>query len=57
VDLFSVKSVTLRGIQDLYVFVFLCLHSREVIVTSSTKHSNSAWVKKQTEMFVEKTAG
>ncbi len=55
VDFFSVKSVTMRGIQDLYVLVFLCLHSREVIVTSSTKHPNSAWVKKQTEMFIERT--
>jgi putative transposase len=45
----------MRGIQDLYVLVFLCLHSREVIVTSSTKHPNSAWVKKQTEMFIERT--
>lgn len=25
--------VTMRGIKDLYVLVFLCLHSREVIVT------------------------
>lgn len=56
VDFFSVKSITARGIQELYVLVFLCMHSREVIVTSSTKHPNSAWVKKQTEMFVEKTA-
>src|SRR5664279_5611424 len=55
VDFFSVKSVTMRGIQELYVLVFLCLHSREVIVTSSTKHPNSAWVKKQTEMFIERT--
>jgi putative transposase len=54
-DFFSVKSVTMRGIQDLYVLVFLCVHSREVIVTSSTKRPNSAWVKKQTEMFIERT--
>lgn len=27
VDFFSVKSVTMRGIQDLYVLVFPCLHT------------------------------
>ena len=45
----------MRGIQDLYVLVFLCLHSREMIVTSLTKHPNSAWVNKQTEIFIERT--
>lgn len=49
------KSVTMSGIQDLYVRVFLCLHNRALIVTSSTKHPNSAWVKKQAEMFIERT--
>lgn len=56
VDFFSVNSLTSRGVENLYILVFLCLHSREAIVTSSTKHPNSAWVKKQTEMFIEKTA-
>lgn len=55
VDFFSVKAITARGVQELYLLVFLCMHSREVIVTPSTKHPNSAWVKKQTEMFIEKT--
>lgn len=55
VDFFSVKSLTMRGIQDLYVLVFLCLHSREVVVTSRTKHPNSAWVKKHTEVFMKLT--
>ena len=55
VGFFSVKSVTMRGIQDLYVLVLLCLHGREVIVTTSIKHPNSARVKKQTEMFIERT--
>jgi putative transposase len=30
-DFFSVKSVTTKGIHDLYVLVFLCLQTREVI--------------------------
>jgi putative transposase len=54
-DFFSVKSVTAKGIRDLYVMVFLCLKTREVIVTESTLHPDSAWVCKQTEWFVEKT--
>lgn len=56
VDFFSVKSVTARGIQNLYVLVFLCMHSREIIVSTSTRHPNSAWVMKQTEAFLGQTA-
>ncbi|MDZ4688073.1 MAG: restriction endonuclease subunit S [Planctomycetaceae bacterium] len=55
VDFFSVKSVTVRGLRDLYLMAFLCLKTREVIVTSSTEHPNSAWVKQQTERFIEQT--
>ena len=56
-DFFSVKSVTAKGIHDLYVLVFLCLKTREVFVTESTKHPNSAWVCEQTEWFAEQTKG
>lgn len=34
VDFFSVKTVTTRGLCDMYLMVFLCLCSREVIVSS-----------------------
>ena len=44
------------GIQNLYCLVFLCMKTREVIVSSSTQHPNSAWVKGQTEAFIEQTA-
>jgi putative transposase len=54
-DFFSVKSVTAKGIHDLYVLVFLCLKTREVFVTESTLHPDSAWVCKQTEWFLEQT--
>ena len=54
-DFFSVKSVTAKGIHDLYVLVFLCLETREVFVTESTQHPDSAWVCQQTEWFVEQT--
>ncbi len=55
VDFFSVKSVTIKDIRDLYLMVFLCLETREVIVTESTEHPNSAWVVEQTEEFLDQT--
>jgi len=56
-NFFSVKSVTAKGIRDLYVLVFLCLKTREVIVTESTENPDSAWVCEQTESFAEQTKG
>lgn len=35
--------------------VFLCLRTREIIVTESTEHPNSAWVYRQTKTFIEQT--
>ena len=55
VDFFSVKTVTARGLQDMYLMAFLCLSSREVIVSSSTEHPNSAWVVAQTNEFLNQT--
>jgi len=57
VDFFSVKTVTTRGLRDMYVVVWLCMISREVIVSDATEHPNSAWVVKQTDLFVGRTAG
>ena len=37
--------------------MFLCLQTREVIVTQSTEHPDSAWVCEQTKWFVEQTKG
>jgi putative transposase len=54
-DFFSVRTVTARGIRQMYVLVFLCLETREAIVSPSTEHPNSAWVAKQTERFLEDT--
>lgn len=55
-DFFSVKTVTTRGLREMYVLVFLCLETREVIVSPSTEHPNSAWVRRQAEAFVDQTA-
>jgi putative transposase len=54
-DFFSVRSVTAKGMRDLYVMVFLCLKTREVIVSESTEHPDSAWVCEQTKWFAEQT--
>ena len=56
VAFFSVKTVTARGIRNVYLMAFLCMKTREVIVSSSTTKPNSSWVKKQTEAFIEQTA-
>ena len=55
VDFFSVKTVTARGLREMYLMAFICLSSREVIVSSSTEHPNSAWVVEQTKEFLDQT--
>jgi putative transposase len=55
VDFFSVRTVTARGFQEMYVLIWICMTSREVIVSESTQHPNSAWVVKQTEAFLDQT--
>lgn len=57
VDFFSVKTVTTRGLRDMYVMVWLCMTTREVIASEATLHPNSAWVEKQADLFVDQTAG
>ncbi len=57
VDFFSVKTVTTKGLRDMYVLVWLCMTTREIIVSESTLHPNSAWVTKQADLFVDQTAG
>lgn len=39
----------------MYMIVWLCMTTREVIVSESTEHPNSAWVVKQTEEFLDQT--
>jgi putative transposase len=54
-DFFSVKSVTAKGIQTLFMIAFLNLKTREAIVSKSTAHPDSAWVVEQTEAFLDQT--
>jgi putative transposase len=55
IDFFSVKTLTTRWLRTSYLTAFLCLETREAIVTKSTQHPNSAWVVRQTKEFLEKT--
>jgi len=56
VDFFSVRTVTTRGLRDMYVMVWLCMTSREVSFSDATEDPNSAWVTKQADLFVDRTA-
>ncbi len=56
VDFFSVQTVTKRGMKQMYVLVWLCMTTREVIASESTEHPNSAWVEEQTDLFLDQTA-
>lgn len=55
-DFFSVKTVTARGIREVYLLAFICLETREAIVSPGTEHPNSAWVVEQTEDFLSRTS-
>jgi putative transposase len=55
VDFFSVKTLTARGLRTTYLMAFLCTKTREAFVSKSTQHPNSAWVVRQTKVFLEKT--
>ncbi len=55
VDFFSVKTLTTRGLRTTYLMAFLCVETREAIVSKSTQHPNSAWVVRQTKEFLAKT--
>lgn len=55
-DFFSVKTVTPRGLREMYVLVWFCVSTREVIASSSTEHPTSAWVSEQAKKFLKETA-
>ena len=47
------RSLTPKGVRDLFVLVFLHLESRRVFVTPATYHPNEAWVCEQARAFVK----
>ncbi len=54
-DFFTTRAITRKGIQQLYLLVFLNLKTREAIVSPATAHPNSKWVCRQAEAFLEAT--
>lgn len=52
-DFFSVKTITSSGLRKMYMLVFLCVKTREVYITPSTRHPKSAWVSEETKRFLD----
>lgn len=53
IDFFSKKVLTIKGFRDLFVLVFLHVETRRVFISPATYHPNEAWVKEQSEAFLE----
>jgi putative transposase len=51
-DFFSRKVLTLQGLREVFVLVFLNVQSRRVIVSQATAHPNEEWVVSQSESMV-----
>lgn len=52
-DFFSKRILTLKGIREAFVIVFLNLKTRQVILSPATLHPNESWVVGQAEAFVK----
>ena len=55
-DFFTKRAVAPRGFVELYVLAFMHLETREVFLSPSTQHPDSAWVTRQAEPFVNHVA-
>lgn len=51
-DVLSVRSLTTRGIRDLFLIVFLHVETRRVFITPSTTNPNEAWMVEQARAFI-----
>jgi len=52
----NVPSIRNTALRDIYVLVWLCMTTREVIASEAALHPNAAWVEKQAEAFANQTA-
>ncbi|MBS0207961.1 MAG: DDE-type integrase/transposase/recombinase [Planctomycetes bacterium] len=52
-DFFSKRVVTLKGVREAFVLVFLNVKTRQVVLSPATLHPNDEWVVAQTESFVQ----
>jgi putative transposase len=52
-DFFSKRILTLKGIREAFVIVFLNVKTRQVILSPATLHPTESWVLGQAETFVK----
>ena len=52
-DFLSIRSLTTKGIRDLYLLVFLHVESRRVFVSPATFHPNKGWACDQAKAFAD----
>ena len=48
----SVRSLTTRGLRDLFLIVFLHVETRRVLITPSTTNPNETWMIEQARAFI-----
>lgn len=51
-DVLSVRSLTTRGLRDLFLIVFLHVETRRVFITPSTTNPNETWMIEQARAFI-----
>lgn len=52
-DFFTQKVLTVKGLREVFVLVFLNVQTRRVVLSPATFHPNEAWVVRQAETFVK----
>jgi putative transposase len=51
-DFLTQRIVTIKGIRDAFVLVFIHLKTRQVIISPATMHPNESWIVQQADAFV-----
>jgi len=52
-DFFTQKILTIKGMREVFILVFLNVKTRRVVLSSATFHPDAAWVVRQAEVFVK----
>ncbi|WP_339910643.1 hypothetical protein, partial [Symmachiella dynata] len=55
-DFFTQRVITPRGVVDYFLLVFINVETREIFISNSTAHPDSAWVTQQARNFLMYTA-
>ena len=53
-DFFTQKVLTVKGLKEVFVLVFLNVKTRRVVLSPATFHPDAAWVARQAEVFVKR---